>query len=91
VFGAIKYLFFGNTGKSTPKYEIVIPAIGFAILVYVIYRNVWPLPAQPALGYVYTVVGVLGATLLFVLAAPKFSRKMGEALTADENLVEVDA
>jgi len=90
VFGAIKYLFFGNTGKSTPKYEIVIPAIGFAILVYVIYRNVWPLPVQPALGYVYTVVGVLGATLLFVLARPKFSRKMGEALTADENLVEVD-
>ena len=91
VFGAIKYLFFGKNGKATPKYEIVIPAIGLAILVYVIYRNVWPLPAQPALGYVYTVVGVLGTTLLFVLAAPKFSRKMGEALTADENLVEVDA
>ena len=91
VFGAIKYLFFGKNGKATPKYEIVIPAIGLAILVYVIYRNVWPLPAQPALGYVYTVVGVLGATLVFVLARPKFSRKMGEALTADENLVEVDA
>ncbi|CAB4332826.1 MAG: amino acid permease [Actinobacteria bacterium] len=90
VFGAIKYLFFGNSGKSTPKYEIVIPTIGLAVLVYVIYRNVWPLPAQPALGYVYTVLGVLGAIIVFVLAAPKFARKMGEALTADENLVEVN-
>jgi hypothetical protein len=34
---------------------------------------------------------VLISTTVFVLAAPKFARKMGERLNADEGLVEIDA
>ncbi len=91
-FGAINFLFLKGK-KHAPMREIVVPVIGLAILVYVIYRNVWPLPAHgaPARGYVYAVLVVLVSTTVFVLAAPKFARKMGERLNADEGLVEVDA
>jgi amino acid transporter len=91
-FGSIKYLFLGKGTKHAPAHEIVIPVIGLAVLLYVIYRNVWPIATEgPARGYVFIVIGVLSVVTLFVLAAPKFARKMGERLNADENLVEVDA
>ncbi len=91
-FGAINFLFLKGK-KIAPLYEIVIPIIGLVVLVYVIYRNVWPLAPHgaPARGYVYAVAVVLVAVTAFVLAAPNFARKMGERLNADEGLVEIDA
>lgn len=91
-FGAINYLFL-KSKKHAPLHEIVVPIIGLAILLYVIKANVWPLPdhGTPNRGYVYAVLTVLIATTVFVLAAPKFARKMGERLNADEGLVEIDA
>ncbi len=91
-FGAINFLFLKGK-KHAPMHEIVVPLFGLGVLVYVIYRNVWPLAdhGAPARGYVYAVAVVLGVTTLFVLVAPKFARKMGERLNADEGLVEIDA
>ena len=91
-FGAINFLFLKGK-KHAPLHEIVVPLFGLGVLVYVIYRNVWPLAdhGAPARGYVYAVAVVLGVTTLFVLVAPKFARKMGERLNADEGLVEIDA
>jgi amino acid transporter len=90
--GSIKFLFFGKGHRHAPMHELVIPVVGLLVLIYVIYRNVWPLadPGTPARGYVYIVVSVLAAISVFVLAAPNFARKMGERLNADENLVEVN-
>lgn len=90
VFGSIKYLFFGGRAKSAPMYEVIIPIIGLAILVYTVYRNVWPVaPEGPARGYVIAVAIVIGSITALVVAAPRFSKRMGERLNADENLVEI--
>ena len=90
VVGSIKYLFFGNH-KHAPMHEVLLPVIGFVILAYTIYRNVWPIaPEGPPRGYFITTVAVFGAVTVFVLAAPNFARKMGERLNADENLVEIN-
>ncbi len=91
VAGSIRYLFFSGK-KHAPTYELVLPVIGLAILLYTVYRNVWPIaPEGPARGYFFTVAGILLVTVLFVVAAPGFARKMGERLNADEGLVEIDA
>jgi len=91
VLGSIKYIFFSGK-KHAPVYELILPVIGLAILVYTIYRNVYPVPAAgPTRGYVIVVAAVLIITTVFVIAAGGFARKMGERLTNDEGLVEVDA
>ncbi len=90
--GSIRYVFFSKGKKHAPAYEIIVPVIGLAVLLYTIYKNVYPIaPDGPARGYVLTVIGVLLVAVVFVLAAGSFARKMGERLTSDEGLVEVDA
>ncbi len=89
VVGAIKYLF--GIKLKAPVYEIIVPVIGLAILVYTVFRNVWPVAAEgPARGYVIVVVAILLISTVFVIFAGGFARKMGERLTNDEGLAEID-
>jgi len=88
--GSIRFVFFSSK-KHAPAYELIIPVIGFVVLAYTIYKNVWPIaPAGPPRGYVLTVLAVEIISIVFVIAAGGFARKMGERLTNDEGLVEVD-
>ena len=86
--GAIKFLFFSGKQRA-PKWEIVIPLLGLAMLVYTLFRNVWPLPTTGA-GQAYDVITIIWILLavIGVLVAPKTAKKMGERINADENLVE---
>ena len=86
--GAIKFLFFSGK-QRVPQYEIVIPILGLAVLVYTLFRNVWPLPTTGA-AQAYDVITIAWILLavIGVVVAPKTATKMGERINADENLVE---
>jgi len=84
--GAIKFLFFSGQAKAA-KWEIVIPIAGIMLLVYTLYKNVIPFPASgagrayPIASAIWLVIGIVG-----ILARPTLAKKLGEKLTADENL-----
>ncbi|TCK19943.1 APC family permease [Pseudonocardia endophytica] len=86
--GAMRLLFFSPSagGPRTRGWEIVIPVLGLVVLGYTLYRNVWPIQDGAARWFpVVTAVWiVLG--LLYVLARPAMSRRVGERLTAEEGL-----
>ncbi|CAB4338432.1 MAG: amino acid permease [Actinobacteria bacterium] len=86
--GAIKFLFFSGK-KRAPQREIIIPILGLAMLVYTLFRNVWPLPSSGA-GQAYDVITIVWilAAVIGVLASPKTAKKMGDRINSDENLVE---
>ncbi|MEI6108690.1 MAG: APC family permease [Actinomycetes bacterium] len=86
--GAIRFLFFSGKQRA-PKWEIIIPVLGLAVLVYTLFRNVWPLPTTGA-GQAYDVItiGWILIAIIGVVAAPKTAKKMGDRLNADENLIE---
>ena len=86
--GAIRFLFFSGK-KRVPQWEIVIPLLGLAMLVYTLFRNVWPLPTSGAAqAYNLITIAWLLLAVIGVLAAPKTATRMGERINADENLVE---
>lgn len=85
--GAIKFLFFSGRAR-VPWWEIVIPVGAVAVLGYVVFRNVWPIPAsdQPAFWYSVATVAWLLIAVLFAYAMPGLARRVGERLAADEGL-----
>jgi amino acid transporter len=84
--GAIKFLFLSGQ-KRVAKWEIVIPVSGILLLVYTLYKNVIPFPtagaarAYPIVGGIWLLIGFIG-----ILARPALAKRLGEKLTADENL-----
>jgi amino acid transporter len=81
--GAIRYLFIA--ARRAPLWEIVIPLIGIAFVIYTIYRNVHGVPF-PYDKFPFWVAGWLVVGLAFILLAPKLARRIGEALTRDAGL-----
>ena len=80
--GAILYLFVRRS-VQVPMWEAVIPVVGIIILIYVLYRNVWPIPGAP-----YNVIVILSAVWLVlsivpVLVAPRLARSIGTRLIAE--------
>ncbi|MEI6405662.1 MAG: APC family permease [Actinomycetes bacterium] len=86
--GAIRFLFFSGK-KRVAQWEIIIPVLGLVILVYTLFRNVYPLPTTGA-GQAYDIITIAWILLavIGVLVAPKTAKRMGDRLNADENLVE---
>jgi len=84
--GAIKFLFFSGKSKVS-RWEIVIPVLGILTLLYTIYKNVIPFPASgafrayPIVAALWLIIGIVG-----IMARPALAERLGEKLTADENL-----
>jgi amino acid transporter len=84
--GATKFLFFSGRAKAA-KWEIIIPIAGIILLVYTLYKNVIPFPTSgafrtyPIVSAVWLIVGIVG-----ILARPALAKRVGDKLTADENL-----
>jgi amino acid transporter len=83
--GAIKLLFF-SPGSSVRRWEIVIPILGLVVIVYTLFRNLWPLPQGVAWWGVGPALVWAAATLVFVLVRRETVRKAGERLAANEGL-----
>ena len=86
--GAIKFLFFSGK-KRTKQWEIIIPIAGIALLIYTLYKNVYPFPtsgpsrAFPIVAIIWLLVGIVG-----IVSRPALAARIGEKLTADEKLSE---
>ena len=86
--GAIKFLFFSGK-KRTKQWEIIIPLAGIALLIYTLYKNVIPFPtsgaarAYPIVAVIWLAIGIIG-----IVSRPALAARIGEHLTADENLSE---
>jgi amino acid transporter len=81
--GAIRFLFIA--ARRAPLWEIVIPLLGIAFLVYTIYKNVQGVPF-PYDRFPFWVGGWLVVGLVFILLAPKLARRIGAALVHDAEL-----
>ena len=60
--------------------QVVAPAGGVLIAGYVLYHNVWPVPAAPYEFFPYLVLGWLLAGLIATAVIPGFSRKVDVGL-----------
>jgi hypothetical protein len=81
--GAINHLFIKRR-VHVPQAEVIIPVLGIAILGYVLYRNVWPVPAVP-FNYIAYLTGawlVLGFAI--IMLAPGLAKTIGHNLLHDE-------
>jgi amino acid transporter len=80
--GALRFLFLS---RRVPAWEAVFPVVGLAILLYVIYKNVYPAPDFPFNLFPY----IAGAWLLMgfasVLFVPGLARRIGANLAARED------
>ena len=86
--GAIRYLFIA--ARRAPLWEIVIPLLGIAFLVYTIYKNVQGVPF-PYDRFPFWVAGWLVVALVFIVVAPKLIRRIGVALVHDAGLDDASA
>jgi amino acid transporter len=81
--GAIRYLFI--VARRAPLWEIVVPLIAIAILIYTIYKNVQGVPF-PYDRFPFWVAGWLLVGAIFILLAPGLARRIGAALVHDAEL-----
>jgi amino acid transporter len=79
--GALRFLFWE---RRVPLWQAVIPLIAIAILVYVLYKNVYPRPAHPYDTFPYAVLGWLVIGAAIVLFVPGLARRIGARLTREE-------
>ena len=86
--GAIKLLFLSGKPKVA-VWEVVIPILGILVLLYTLFRNVWPLPDSTTPGFYYPIVTIvwLLAGGLAILLMPSVAHRVGERLEADEGLI----
>jgi hypothetical protein len=81
--GALRFLFLG---RRVRVYEAIVPVIALAILVYVIYTNVYPVPDFPFNIFPYVVAPWLILGLGIVLFVPGLARCIGANLAEREGL-----
>jgi len=91
--GCVRLLFF--SGRAAPglkpvrRWELIIPILAMALLVYTLFRNVVPLPSGAALWGPGLATAVLVIVLAVVLARPRAAQRAGELLTRSEGLQSV--
>jgi amino acid transporter len=80
--GALRFLFLS---RRVPAWEAVFPLVGLAILLYVIYKNVYPAPDFPFNLFPYIAGAWLLVGLGSVLFVPGLARRIGANLAARED------
>jgi amino acid transporter len=81
--GALRFLFLGRRVRA---WEAIVPVVALAILVYVIYANIYPVPAFPFNIFPYIVAAWLVLGLGIVLLVPGLARRIGANLAEREGL-----
>jgi amino acid transporter len=82
-YGAINY-FFVQRRIRVRSVESIIPAVGIVIIGYVLYRNVWPVPAAPFNWIAYLTGFWIAVGAIIALAAPGLAKSIGTNLMVDE-------
>ena len=81
--GALKFLF---VSRRVRAWEAIVPVVALAILVYVIYANVYPVPDFPFNLFPYIVAAWLMVGLGIILLVPGLARRIGANLAEREGL-----
>ncbi|WP_236794772.1 APC family permease [Amycolatopsis sp. GM8] len=68
---------------SISRAEIAIPIAGIAVVGYVLYRNVWPVPDPPYNTFPYLVAAWLAIGVALVVATPGLAQRIGARLSAE--------
>jgi amino acid transporter len=79
--GALRFLFWE---RRIAVWQAIVPLLGIAALVYVIYKNVYPRPAHPYDIFPFAVLGWLLLGLGIVALVPGLARQIGARLTREE-------
>lgn len=87
--GAMRFLFFGPR-PLVARWEIVLPLGALALLLYTLYKNLYPVPSHPYNLFPYVVAAWLLVAVVFVVAVPGFARQIGERLRREEGLVPAE-
>jgi amino acid transporter len=83
--GAIRFLWIRH--RLAPLWQIVVPLLGIAFLGYVIYKQVSD-QVFPYDRFPYVVCGWLLLSIIVLIAAPRFARRLGEGLARREGVEE---
>ena len=78
--GAIRHLFLGVLRR--PLWQLVFPVLGIAFLCFTIYKNVKG-TAAPYSHFPWYVLAWLAVGAVFIAAAPRVVRRIGERLTSE--------
>jgi len=81
--GALRFLFLSRRVRAL---EAIVPVIALAILAYVLYANVYPVPDFPFNIFPYVVAAWLLLGLGIVLLVPGLARRIGANLAEREGL-----
>ena len=81
--GALRFLFLSRRVRI---WEGIVPVIAVAILLYVIYANVYPVPDFPFNVFPYVVAAWLILGFGIVLFVPGLARRIGANLAEREGL-----
>lgn len=77
--GAARFVFLGKV-KRAPLREAVVPIVGVVLLVYTLYRSIFPIPSGPPQYFPYIVIGWVAMAVVVVIAAPRYVRTVAEKL-----------
>jgi amino acid transporter len=78
--GTLKYFFLA---RRLPAWPAAIPVAALALLVYVLYRQVHPVPPAPYNRFPYYAGAYLLVGLLLTVAVPGFARRIGARFAAE--------
>ena len=81
--GALRFLFLS---RRVPTWEAIFPVIGLAILLYIVFRNVYPAPDFPYNVFPYIALAWLAIGLASVLLVPGLARSIGASLARQEGI-----
>jgi amino acid transporter len=89
--GCIKLIWIDNKMPQVRRWEIVIPILALAMIVYTLYRNVLPYPdANPAQWFPVAAGGWLLVVVLVTFLVPGFAQRLAGGLRRlDESEHEV--
>ncbi|HET9653752.1 MAG TPA: APC family permease [Kineosporiaceae bacterium] len=87
--GVIRLLFLG-ADRTTPRWQLAVPVLALLVLLYTLWRNVYPYPStDPSTASfwlpIVCAVWVLLA-LVVILIRPEVARRAGDRLAAEEGL-----
>jgi amino acid transporter len=83
--GAIRFLFFSGV-RRVRKWEIVIPISALAVLLFTLYKSVYPVPDSPYNLFPYLVAALLLLAFVGVAFAPGMTRRIHARLLQEDGL-----